>query len=378
MSAAALAVIAGAALATNAILDKPNMEGILGGVFGGLLLALVIMGAGAWIGISLATGPKIPDTEGGDEIAAALKDILEELEAARQHAIEETTRRSLVRVPLCAIGGAVFAITGQFSNDPPEFMELIALIILPAIGGYVWASFPLSSQYHRLYKDKVLPRLAATFGSLDYRQAVTPALSELKTEGIFREFDSAEADDEIFGTYRNLPINIVELKLTHGSGKSERTTFDGMLVTLDLPRDTGAVTAVISDAGAFGNFVNRQRNRKRERIALEDPMFEKIYEIYGTDQVAARALLHPSFMEKLLALGELQHFERPTVLCTGRLLQIALPKRGSQNLFEPPSFRKPAASQETLVQLRKDIAGVLAAADALIDLDHRFEMQARR
>jgi hypothetical protein len=60
------------------------------------------------------------------------------------------------------------------------------------------------------------------------------------------------------------------------------------------------------------------------------------------------------------------------------MLQIAMPKRMGRQLFEPPSFRKPAASRETLVQLRKDIEAVLAAADAVIDLDHRFETMARR
>ena len=138
------------------------------------------------------------------------------------------------------------------------------------------------------------------------------------------------------------------------------------------------MTAVIADQGALGNFWDRTTGVKRERVALEDPVFEKIYEVYGTDQVAARALLHPAFMERMLALGGLPDFERPFVLCSGRLLQIAMPKRVTKNLFEAPSFRKPAASRESLVQLRKDIAAVLAAADAVIDLDHRFEIQARR
>jgi hypothetical protein len=37
-----------------------------------------------------------------------------------------------------------------------------------------------------------------------------------------------------------------------------------------------------------------------------------------------------------------------------------------------------AACREALVQLRKDIAAVLAAADAVIDLDHRLEVMARQ
>ena len=163
------------------------------------------------------------------------------------------------------------------------------------------------------------------------------------------------------------PTSIVELKLTHGSGKNEQTRFDGLLVTPELPRDTGAVTAVVSDAGGLGNFLDRQKGQHRERVRLADVAFERIYEVYGTDQVASRALLHPAFMEKLKALGELQDFERPQVLCARRVLQIAMSKRTGTNLFDPPSFSKLAATREQLVQLQTDIAGMLAAVDAVID-----------
>jgi hypothetical protein len=269
-------------------------------------------------------------------------------------------------------------ILGQYSDDAGDLGDLVAFIVVGGIGGYLWASFSLSNSYARLYKGNVLPRLAATFGDLSYRHAVAPNLAELREESVFRRFNHVHADDELFGAHRGLPLNIVELKLDSGSGKNKRTVFDGLLVTIDLPRDTHAITAIISDAGDFGNFAERMSKSGRQRVRLEDPVFEKVYEVYGTDQVAARALLHPAFMEKLLALGELADFGRPFVLCSGRMLQIAMPKRMGRQLFEPPSFRKPAASRETLVQLRKDIEAVLAAADAVIDLDHRFETMARR
>jgi hypothetical protein len=57
------------------------------------------------------------------------------------------------------------------------------------------------------------------------------------------------------------------------------------------------------------------------------------------------------------------------------MMQIAMPKRRVRNLFEPPSFSKPAATRERLVELQNDIVSVLDAADALIDLDHRFEVR---
>jgi hypothetical protein len=375
---AVLAIVAGFALAIAAIARKPDWEGALGGVFGGFFVALLIMGAGAWIVMWLVSSPKRPDTAGGEELEASLSDVLAELEKARLDTIQKANARAIWRVPLCIAGGIVIWVLGQFNNDPGDVVDLAAMIIVPGIMGYVWASMSLSNQYARLYKERVLPRLAAKFGDLSYRPAVMPDMAMLKAEHVFRDFDSTSADDEVFGTHRGLPVRIVELKLESGSGKERRTTFDGLLVEIDLPRDTNAITAVVSDAGAFGNFRDRMRASKRQRVRLEDPVFEKIYEVYGTDQIAARALLHPAFMEKLLALGELIEFSRPLVLCAGRKLHIAMPKRIGRDLFEPPSFQKPAASREMLVQLRKDIEAVLAAADAVIDLDHRFEIMARQ
>ena len=374
----ALGLVAGIALAIASIVRNPGWEGILGGVFGGFLVGLLIMGAGAWISLTMMRGPRIPDTAGGDEIEAQLRDVLAELEKSRLDTLEQINRRAMWRIPLCSGAGLLFWILSQYSDDPGDLGDLVAFIVVGGIGGYAWASLKLSNAYARLYKANVLPRLAATFGSLSYRHAVAPNLSELREESIFRRFDDVHADDEIFGTHRGLPLNIVELRLECGSGKNRRTVFDGLLVTIDLPRDTHAITAVVSDAGDFGNFAERMSKSGRQRVRLEDPVFEKAYEVYGTDQVAARALLHPAFMEKLLALGELADFGRPFALCSGRMLQIAMPKRMGRQLFEPPSFRKPAASRETLVQLRKDIEAVLAAADAVIDLDHRFETMARR
>jgi len=372
---ALLSGVVGIGLAVATIVKTPTAEGILGGAFGGFIAALALMAITAWIAMRVATPAPQPDETGGDEIAASLKDVLDEVEATRLETADRIYARALWRVPLLAAAGAVAVVVAQASNDPPDFMEMVALIVVPGVIGYVWAGLDLSARYARGYKDKVLPALAATFGALSYRQAQMPDLRKLKEECIFRQFDNSEADDEIFGVHRTLPLNIVELKLTHGSGKSERTTFDGLLVTLELPRDTGAVTAVVSDAGSLGNFVDRQKGQHRARVRLEDPVFEKVYEVYGTDQVAARALLNPGFMEKLLALGALDGFDRPQMLCDGRVLQIAMPKRGGKNLFEPPSFGKPAATKASLVALKKDIAAVLAAADAVIDLDHRFEVR---
>ena len=360
------------AILVGSMRKTPGLDGVLTGVFVGLFIALLVTGGGAWLAIRVMFPPKppsAPDLAAGDAIATSLADILSELETSRRETVRQINARATWRVPLCVALGLAMWIYGQYSADPGDPGDLVALVIVPGLGGYVWASLHLSNAYGRLYKQRVLPRLAASFGDLTYRTAVAPDMALLKAEHVFRDFDAVHAEDELVGTYRGLPLDIVELKLTQGSGKRERTTFDGLVVAVTLPRDTGAITAVVSDAGAFGNFRDRMLTAGRQRVRLEDPVFERAYEVYSTDQIAARTLLHPAFMVRLLAMGERPGFGRPLALAAGDRLTLAMPKTTGRNLFEAPSFRKPADSRETLIKLREDITAALKAADAVLDLD---------
>jgi hypothetical protein len=108
----------------------------------------------------------------------------------------------------------------------------------------------------------------------------------------------------------------------------------------------------------------------RQQVALEDPRFEAVYDVWSTDQIAARALLTPAFMERLLALsGSAANIDgRPLVAARGNRLTLAIPRYGRDH-FLAPGFRKPAASRASLIALYDQIAGVLVVADAVIDLD---------
>jgi len=126
---------------------------------------------------------------------------------------------------------------------------------------------------------------------------------------------------------------------------------------------------VVPDKGLFGNLSERLRGGSCEQVRIEDPLFERAFEVYGTDQISARALLTPAFMERFLALAGSGRFGAPAALVQDNRLIMALSAVGGRNLFEPPSYRKPAAAREAIAQLSDDIAQVLSAADAVIDLD---------
>jgi hypothetical protein len=195
-------------------------------------------------------------------------------------------------------------------------------------------------------------------------------LHTLAAEHIFGNYDTAKADIEFFGTHRGLPFSLVALELTSGSGKQRRVEFDGLLVEIALPRNLRGTTAVIADTGPFGHCRQWLNASGRSRVHLEDPRFENTYDVWATDQIAARALLTPAFIERLLALGGqgAPIDSRPLVLARDNRLTLVAPRAGRDH-FAAPGFREAAANRASLIALHDHIAAALAMADAVIDLD---------
>ena len=297
-----------------------------------------------------------------------LAETLAELEGARVETGRGIRARAAWRIPLAVTAAVVFWLWSQTTGDPADAEDLLAFVVLAGVGGYFWASYKLSEGYRRTYKERVLPKLAARFGALTWRPA-QPPLDEFRRHRLFEDWDRCKAEDEIAGDYRGLPLSILEIRLMKGSGKNERTVFRGLTATVTLPRGLKGTTVVVPDRGMFGNLAERLRGGPCERVRIEDPVFERAFEVYGTDQVSARALLTPAFMERFMALAGSGRFGSPAALVQDNRLLMALSISDGRDLFEPPSYRKPAAGRDAIVQLSEDIAQVLSAADAVIDLD---------
>jgi hypothetical protein len=376
--ALALGAVVAVAVAWSAIHKTPGWEGWLGGVVGGAFVGLLVAAAGAWAVMLLVLRPARREAEQvaaipiDDELGA----ILAELEVARLRTTREINASAVWRIPLAMLGAVALWTASQYGDDPGDVGDLLMFLGAAAVGGYAWAAWKLGEAYRRLYKERVLPRLAAGFGKLAWRPA-QPPLEEFRRHRLFPDWDACEADDEIFGEYRGMPLSIIELKLTKGSGKNERTVFHGLTAAVSLPRRLRGTTVVVPDRGMFGNLAERLRGGPCEPVRLEDSTFEKAYEVYGSDQVSARALLTPAFMERFMALASSGRFGAPAALVQDNRLLMALGAMAGRDLFEPPSYRKPAAGRAALTQLHDDIAAVLKAADAVIDLDQAARLQPR-
>jgi hypothetical protein len=348
------------------------IDGFIAGVVCAALFGFVAARLHAWL--MWLKGPEVADT-GGDRsrLQEALAPTLAELEAVRVDVGRRIRRRASWMTPLGAGAGlAAWAIWAAVNHEFDLILPPIAFLV-GAAAGHIVASWRLAGEYERLYQARVLPRLAALFGALTFARPPPPDLDRLRRFHVFRHFGAAHADDGIAGQHRGLKLSIVQLRLTRGWGLWRKSVFRGLLIEIELKQRLAGVTAIAADAGGFGNLRDELAARDIRRVGLESPAFEREYEVYATDQVMARALITPDFMERFMALGKSEGFGRPLALAQDNLLQIAMPRldeRGvAQDYFAPPTYEDPASDDGVLGRLYRDIKAVLAAADAVIALD---------
>ena len=105
------------------------------------------------------------------------------------------------------------------------------------------------------------------------------------------------------GEARGVPFGLAEIALLDAKGYR---MFGGVLASFRLARPRPGLTIVMRDRGILGNLLERAGSTV-ERLTLEDPTFEGIFEVYGDDQVAGRVTLTTTMLERLKALDELGH-----------------------------------------------------------------------
>jgi hypothetical protein len=116
--------------------------------------------------------------------------------------------------------------------------------------------------------------------------------------------DRSNYQDRFAGSHRGCDFSFcdghLEQRVKTKNGSRWHTVFRGQLVRVAFPKDFGGITVVRRDAGIF-NILQRWTT-SLQRVGLGDSRLERAFEVYSNDQVEARYLIHPVFMERLLEL----------------------------------------------------------------------------
>lgn len=261
------------------------------------------------------------------------------------------------------VGGGILLLS--FSNDP--FVAFFPLAFC-TLAGYLVAEWKFIGPYRKRFKLEVIERLVQ-FVSSDLHYAPNSGIGEqaYRQSQLFpQSHDRFRQEDLISGLTGKTQLRVSEVhseyKTRDSKGRTSwHTIFKGLFFVLDFPKRFHGTTLVLPDGtswlGGLGESLQKWDSRG-QLVKLEDPEFERIFRVYGTDQVEARYLLSTSMMERI---KELRSQGVLYMSFTSGNLYVAI--ASNKNLFEP-NLLKPLGIDDLMTHMG-NLRRVLAIVDEL-------------
>ncbi len=264
------------------------------------------------------------------------------------------------------IGGAIIAAGALVGL---ALLKMPAVAVVAGIAGFGVIGWGMNDvgRLAREAKALIVQPVARQFGlTFEPVPGVVDSIQRHRELGIVPGWDRSSFEDRLTGKRREVDFELFEAHLeekrttTDSKGRTQTTwvtVFRGQCLRLDFHKTFYGRTLVTRDAGIFNRFGG---GAGMQRAGLEDPVFEKIFEVYTTDQVESRYLLTPDLMQKLVDLEKTFRGGKLKACFDGGEMLITL--QGG-DLFEPGSMFTPLDNPERIRELLDDFAAVFAILD---------------
>ncbi|HYE76505.1 MAG TPA: DUF3137 domain-containing protein [bacterium] len=285
-----------------------------------------------------------------------LRPLMEELEGVRVATVRRIVIAAVILGSLGLAASGFLALTG-FDNPGLGFA-------LGIIAWMLYGSWTMQG-YVRRFKREVISRAVTVCGpELKYEPHRGIARAEFNAAGLFSGYDDYKSEDEVCGYVGATQVRFSEVTLWEhrGSGKNRRRVkvFDGLFFQVDFPKAFNGRTYIHRQADATGLALTGWLRGLPPRVALEDPEFERAFQVYGTDPVEARYLLSTSFMERLMEYRNRKGDIRASFV--GDHFHLALPMWGE--FLEPPLFSS-ILKGHLLEDFVKEVLGAISLVEEL-------------
>jgi hypothetical protein len=205
----------------------------------------------------------------------------------------------------------------------------------------------LSRDYAKEFKADVIQKIVRFVDeNLQYSSNNCIPESTYALSQIFKvHVDRYHGDDLFTGKVgvTNIQFSEVhsEYKTHDKNGTHWHTIFKGLFFVGDFNKDFAGTTVILPDFaenlfGKFGQMLQSLNSSMGQLIKLEDPEFEKLFAVYGSDQVEARYILSTSLMKRIVDFKKKTN-KQIYLSFVGSLVFVAV--RYGKNLFEPRLFQ---------------------------------------
>lgn len=192
---------------------------------------------------------------------------------------------------LSDISITVLSATNEGFNASLGWLTLFAFFIGLCIKGNYLKKLEVE------IKTEVMPVFCSCFSNLKWDYGKYPEEQILKRVGFIENYERASFDDIFFGEYNGIGYHIIEGGFSKRSDKKKRSDamFSGLIIRIDFNKKIKGKTVILQKPLLEMGFLPSCCYRTQ----MEDVEFEKQFVVYTNDEVEARYLVTPSFMERL-------------------------------------------------------------------------------
>ncbi len=258
----------------------------------------------------------------------------------------ETERQSVKKIAVVTCLLFVAAVITLIITSSSRSGVTGILTLLLFLGGIISIIrlYYRKKTYVATYKETIVRKIINFIDpSFQYNPGNHISRSDYDASGLFIEKpERFKGDDYIEGKREKTLFCFSELHTEHkvGSGKNAHweTIFKGLFFIGDFNKHFQGRTYVWSEHNPQLNFLNKLFSSfawDLAKVKLESSEFENRFIVYSTDQVEARYILTPSFMERLSKLQDMMG-QKTAFSFVNTNIYVAVPIK--DDLFEPSVF----------------------------------------
>ncbi len=230
---------------------------------------------------------------------------------------QETSRKDALRhrIKVLVIGMPIMGVATPFviawlGDEIEGFWESVVACLV----GLAWLllfaeAFSRGDDLQKKVKAFMIDRLSSFFRLTYLPEKKSLDLTLFADLGLVPQHGGAEILEGFSGQRDGVSMFMAEANVyghrgTTAARRYRKTLFHGAVLNFSCPKRFDGRTVILPDGGWIGNKVKSGISGKNF-IRLENPEFEKHFEVHCDDEVEARYLLTPAFMERAVRLAEL-------------------------------------------------------------------------
>jgi hypothetical protein len=241
--------------------------------------------------------------------------------------------------------------------------------------------------YKKRTKNLVMNKMISFFGDIKYNTSRLPRWKDMITQtpspelpitdeiilasNLTAGFNETAIDDTFQGSYHQNKIAIAEEQLISvtksGRHKNHNVVFTGVFIKLELTHPVTAQTIVTEKRNIFSALsyflLCGRRSSVGKAVNLEDIVFSKQWDVTSENQIEARVLLTPVFMEKMLEVKRLFRGNKIDFSFWDNTLLIAV--HSHKDMFETSSVFTPALAYHKVQEVITQFYSIFTLTDIL-------------